>query len=114
MKIRTWDKVEVIWWKDKGTRGEVLKVLTDKNRVIVKGVNIVTRHMKKMWTNPGQAIKMEKAVDASNVLLVCPFTDKATRVWFVTTEKKWKSNKFRFSKVAVKEQWKKPAEVIIK
>ena len=47
MKIRTWDKVEVLSWKDKKTRAEVVKVLKEKNKVVVKGVNIVTRHVKK-------------------------------------------------------------------
>lgn len=114
MKIRTWDKIEVISWKDKWTRSEVLKVLTDTNKIIVKDINIVTRHLKKMWTNPGQVVKMEKAIDVSNVMLVCPFTDKITKVGFVTIEEKGKTKKFRFSKAAVKEQGKKSTQAIIK
>jgi len=113
MKIRTWDKVEVISWKDKTTRWEVLKVFTDSNRVIVKDVNFVTRHIKKMWTNPGQIVKMEKAIDVSNVALVCPFTDKITKIGFVKIEEKGKTKKFRFSKAAVK-SWKKVTDAIIK
>jgi large subunit ribosomal protein L24 len=46
---------------------------------------------------------MEKAIDASNVMLVCPFTNKPTRVGFVKIEEKGKIKKFRFSKKAVKE-----------
>jgi len=46
---------------------------------------------------------LEKAIDASNVMLVCPFTSKPTRVGFVKIEEKGKSKKFRFSKMAVKE-----------
>lgn len=116
MKIRTWDKVEIISGKekDRGQRAEVLKVFTDTNRVLVKWVNIVTRHIKKMWTNPGQIIKMEKPINASNVMLVCPFTDKPTRVWFVKVEEKGKTKKFRFSKKALKEQWGEPKKYIIK
>ncbi len=115
MKIRTWDKVEVISWKDKWTRSEVVKVLADKNRVIVKDVNFVTRHIKKMWTNPGQIVKMEKAIDVSNVALVCPFTDKVTKIGFVTIEEKGKTKKFRFSKAAVNSWAKKEAkDAIIK
>jgi len=115
MKIRTWDKVFVLSWKDKEKRAEVISVLKDKNKIVVKGVNIVTRHMKKMWTTPGQIIKFEKAIDASNVMLVCPFTDKVTRVGFVTIEEKGKKKKFRFSKVAVKSWAKKDAkDAIIK
>jgi len=115
MKIRTWDKVFVLSWKDKWVRAEVIKVFKDKNTVIVKGVNIVTRHVKKTWTNPGQIVKFEKAIDSSNVMLICPFTDKITRIGFVTIEENGKKKKFRFSKVAVKDWIKKDAiEAIIK
>lgn len=114
MKIRTWDKVEVITWKDKNTKAEVLRVFTDTNKVLVKGVNIVTRHIKKVGTNPGQIVKMEKPIDISNVMLICPFTDKKTKVGFVTVEEKGNSKKFRFSKIAVKEQGKKSIDAIIK
>lgn len=109
MKIRTWDKVEVLSWKDKKIRAEVIKVLKEKNKVIVKDVNMVTKHIKKMWTNPGQIVKFEKPIDASNVMLICPFTDKVTRIGFVTIEEKGKKKKFRFSKVAVKTWAKKDA-----
>jgi len=68
------------------------------NKIIVKDVNIVTRHVKKQGTTPGQIVKMEKAIDASSVMLVCPFTDKPTRIWFVKIEEKGKTKKFRFSK----------------
>jgi len=115
MKIRTWDKVVVTSWKDKWKRSEVLKVIKNKNAVIVKDVNVVTRHIKKMGTNPGQIVKFEKAIDASNVMLICPFTDKPTRVGFVFIEEKGKKKKFRFSKVAVKSWAKKDAkDAIIK
>ena len=111
MKIRAWDKVFVLSWKtnDKWITAEVVKVLKEKNRIVVKGVNIVTRHVKKMWTTPGQIMKFEKPIDASNVMLICPFTDKPTRVGFVTIEEKGKSKKFRFSKIAVKTWAKKDA-----
>ena len=115
MKIRTWDKVLVLSWKDKGVIAEVLKVFKDKNKVLVKWVNIVTRHIKKMWTNPGQIVKFEKPIDASNVMLICPFTDKPTRIGFVIVEEKTKKKKFRFSKIAVKSWAKKTAkDAIIK
>ncbi len=109
MKIRTWDKVIVISWKDKKTKAEVVRVLKDKNKLVVKGVNMVTKHIKKMWTNPGQIVKFEKPIDSSNVMLICPFTDKATRIGFVTIQEKWKKKKFRFSKIAVKSWAKKDA-----
>lgn len=116
MKIRTWDKVKIISGKtaDKGQVADVLAVDTKNWKILVKGVNMVTRHIKKMWTNPGQIIKMEKAIDSSNVMLVCPFTEKATRVGYVELEEKWKTKKFRFSKAALKEKWGEASKYIIK
>lgn len=116
MKIRTWDTVEVMSGKekDRGQRAKVLKVFTDTNKVIVEGVNIVTRHIKKQGTNPGQIVKMEKAISVSNVMLVCPFTDKPTRVGFVAVEEKWKTKKFRFSKKALSEKWGEASKYVIK
>ena len=110
MKIRAWDTVEVLQWKDKKKRWEVLKVLKSENKVIVKDVNIVTRHVKKQGTNPGQIVKFEKAVDASNVALVCPITDKATKIGFVEVWEK----KMRYSKKAVVEQRKAPSDCVVK
>jgi len=116
MKIRTLDKVEIISGKekDRGVRAEVLKVFTNKNRILVKWVNIATKHVKKMWTTPGQILKIEKPIHASNVMLVCPFTDKPTRIWFVKIEEKWKTKKFRFSKTAFKEKGWEAKKYIIK
>ncbi len=116
MKIRTWDKVEIMSGKekDRGVRTEVLNVFLNKNRVLVKWINIVTKHMKKQWTTPGQIIKMEKPIHVSNVMIVCPFTDKPTRIWFVKVEEKWKIKKFRFSKKALKEKGWEAKKYIIK
>ena len=116
MKIKTWDKVIVMSGKekDRGQEAEVLKVFIPENKIIVKWVNIATRHIKKQWTTPGQIIKMEKAIDASNVMLVCPFTNKPTRVGFVKIEEKGKIKKFRFSKRAVKENSGEAKKFIIK
>ena len=116
MKIRTWDKVVVMSGKEKDRwqKSEVLKVFLQTNKVLVKDVNVVTRHLKKQWTNPGQIIKMEKAIDASNVMLICPFTDKPTRVGYVMLEEKWKNKKFRYSKVAANEKNEDPKKFIIK
>ena len=116
MKIRTWDKVEVLSGKEKDrwVKTEVLKVFKDENKILVKDINVVTKHEKKQGTTPGRIVKMEKAIHASNVKLVCPFTDKATRVWYVTIEEKWKTKKFRFSKIALKEKGGEAAKYIIK
>jgi len=106
MKIRKWDKVQVMSWKqkDRWIIWEVVKVFRDKNKVLIKGINIVTKHIKKSWKNPGQILKVEKPIDASNVMLICPFTSKLTRIWFVLIKEKDKLKKFRYSKKALKEQ----------
>lgn len=114
MKIRTGDTVIVMSGKDKWKTGKVIKVFSITGKVIVEGVNIVTRHIKKQWTQPGQIVKMEKALDASNVMLECPITKKPTRVGYVMLEEKGKQKKFRFSKRAVKENKKAPKDCIIK
>lgn len=116
MKIRTWDKVIILSGKekDRGQEAEVLKVFVDDNKIIVKWINIATRHIKKQWTTPGQIIKMEKAINASNVMLVCPFTKKPTRVGYIKIEEKGKTKKFRFSKKAVKEIGWEAKKFIIK
>jgi large subunit ribosomal protein L24 len=68
--------------KDRGKRGRVLRVVPEKNRVVVEGVNIIKRHTK---ANPqrnikGGVVEREAAVHASNVQLVCPECGKPTRI----------------------------------
>src|SRR5687768_12520986 len=81
MYIRKDDVVEVMTGDDKGTRGKVLRVLRSKNQVVVEGVNRVYRHLKPSRRNPqGGRLSKEMPVDASNVMLVDPVTNKPTRV----------------------------------
>jgi large subunit ribosomal protein L24 len=81
MYIRKDDVVEVIAGANKGTRGAVLRVLRDKNQVVVKGVNLVYRHLKPSKRNPqGGRIDKEMPIDVSNVALVDPATNKPTRL----------------------------------
>lgn len=79
--VKKGDKVLVLAGKDRGKMGVILKVYPDKNRVVVEGINIVTKHKKpRSATQPGGIIKQEAAIDASNAMLVCPRCNKATRV----------------------------------
>jgi len=81
MYIRKDDTVEVITGDDKGTRGKVLRVLRDKNQVVVAGVNRVYRHLKPSRRNPqGGRLSKEMPVNASNVMLIDPSTNKPSRV----------------------------------
>jgi large subunit ribosomal protein L24 len=81
MYFRKDDVVEVIAGDDKGTRGKVLRVLRDKGQLVVEGVNRVYRHLKPSKRNPqGGRLSKEMPVDASNVMLIDPATNKPTRV----------------------------------
>ena len=104
----------VITGKDKANDWKVLKDITKTNRIVVEGINMVTRNYKKMGTTPGQSVKKENPMDASNVMLVCPFTKKPTRVWFVLVEEKSGTKKFRFSKAALKAKGGEAKDHIIK
>ena len=80
--IRRNDTVLVITGKDRGKRGRVLKVLPDKNRLLVEGVNMIKRHTR---PNPSKNVKggiaeREAALHASNVQLVCPECGAQTRL----------------------------------
>ena len=71
MKIKVGDTVKVIAGKDKGHEGEVLKIDHKKGRVIVKGVNMITKHNKQSQQNPnGGIVNMEGSIDISNVMYV--------------------------------------------
>ena len=83
-KMKKGDLVEVIAGKDKGKQGKILQLLTDKNRVLVEGVNRVKRHTKPSQKNAqGGIIEKEAAIHASNVMLVDPKTNKGGRVKIV-------------------------------
>jgi len=79
LKIRKKDMVLVIAGRDRGKKGEVLKVFPDKNRVLVAKVNMVTRHVKPKQSEPGGRQVKEGAIHLSNVMLVCPKCQQAIR-----------------------------------
>ncbi len=86
-KIRKGDIVRVIAGNDKGREGEVLQVLPKERRIIVKGVRMITRHLRPSAKHrEGGIIQQEGPLDVSNVLLICPECDRPTRVGFVITE----------------------------
>ncbi len=82
LKVRTGDTVRVIAGKDRGKDGKILRVFGDEGRVVVDGVNVVKRHVKRQGSQPGQIIEMEKSVHVSNVALLDPETKTPTRVGF--------------------------------
>jgi len=82
MKIRKEDKVKIIVGKYKGVESVVQKVYSKDSKVLVKDVNIVVRHVKATQNNEGGRIKVERPIDVSKVMLVCPSCNKTTRVGF--------------------------------
>lgn len=86
-RVHKGDEVVVIAGKHKGRRGAVLSVLPKDNRVVVQGVNVVTKHVKPIKDNPqGGIVKREAAIHISNVMLADPATGDPTRVRFQTLE----------------------------
>jgi large subunit ribosomal protein L24 len=72
MHVRKGDQVVVIAGKEKGKRGRVLRLVTDKGRVVIERVNMVKRHTKPTQRNPrGGILEKEGSVEASNVALWC-------------------------------------------
>ena len=89
-KIKKNDLVVVIAGRDRGKQGRVLEVLKDSDRVVVEGVQRITRHVKAgrtvRGTRTGGIETVEASIHLSNVMLVDPETKKGTRVGFRTEE----------------------------
>ncbi len=87
MKIKKGDTVKVIAGKDKGKEGKVLSVDIKNNRVIVEGINMITKHAKPSMANQqGGIINKEAPIDMSNVMYV--LNGKATRIGFQVVDGK--------------------------
>ena len=95
MKIKVKDKVLVTAGKYKGKTGKVMRVFDKQDKVTVEKVNIRTRHTKKTATHAGQRLQYEAPFSISNVQLICPSCNKATRVAYKTLDK---GKKFRICK----------------
>jgi len=83
-KIKRGDTIEVISGRDKGARGEVLRVLPSESRLVVKGINVRKKHQRQVQSGgrtmtPG-IIQFEAPIAIGNVMLVCPKCGKAARV----------------------------------
>ena len=80
MHVKRGDTVKVIAGKDKGKEGKVITAIPSKNKVIVEGVAVVKRHTKaRMQGQESGILTKEAAIDASNVMRVCPSCGKAAR-----------------------------------
>jgi large subunit ribosomal protein L24 len=83
--IKTGDTVAIIAGKDAGTRGRVIAVFPENNRVLVEGVNFVKKHARRTREDrKGGIHELEASVDLSNAMLVCPKCKQPTRIGHIT------------------------------
>ncbi len=88
LHIRKGDTVKVLAGDDRNKEGKVLEVLVEKNRAVVEGINIITKHQKPSAGKPEGGIKkVEGSVHISNLMLIEPSTGKATRTGRKANEK---------------------------
>ncbi len=95
MKIKKGDRVIVMTGRDKGKTGEVLKILTKSNRVLVQNVNMTKRHQRPTQASAGGIVEMEAAIHISNLAHIDPKDQKPTRVGYKFLED---GRKVRFAK----------------
>ena len=95
LKIKSGDIVRVIAGDHKGSEGKIVRVYREKNKAIVEGVNMVSKHTKPSAKNPqGGIVKKEAPIHVSNLSLIDPKSKEATKVGF----KQEGDKKVRFSK----------------
>ncbi|WP_316977246.1 50S ribosomal protein L24 [Shumkonia mesophila] len=82
VKIKKGDQVVVLTGKDKGKKGEVLKVLPKENRAVVQGVNTIKRHTKPTQSQAGGIVEREASIHISNLAFVDPKTGEPTRIGY--------------------------------
>lgn len=95
LRIKTGDTVRIIAGDHKGTEGKVVMVDREKNKAIVEGANMVSKHEKPSAQNPqGGIVKKEAPIHLSNLSLIDPKSSETTRVGYEVRD----GNKVRFSK----------------
>jgi large subunit ribosomal protein L24 len=97
MKLKKNDKVLIIAGKDKGKTGKIIRIVSKHNRIVVEGINILTKHIKKTQQRAGEKIKYEGPIDASNAMILDPGTNKPTRIGYKRLEN---GKKERVSKIS--------------
>ncbi|MBK9107679.1 MAG: 50S ribosomal protein L24 [Saprospiraceae bacterium] len=81
-KIKTGDKVEVIAGSNKGKSGIITRMILEKDRAVIEGLNIVKKHTKPTNNNPGGIVEMSAPIHISNLALLDPKSGKPTRVGY--------------------------------
>ena len=79
-KLRTGDEVVVISGRNKGQTGRIRQVIAEKDRVVIEGVNIVIKHMRRGRARQAGRVEVEAPLHVSNVMLLDPETKQPTRV----------------------------------
>lgn len=82
MKIKKGDNVAITTGKDKGKKGTVIRAIPSEGKIVVEKVNLITKHQKERGKQPGGRIQTEAPIDASNVKVICPETNKSSRVGY--------------------------------
>lgn len=85
-KFRKGDDVIVLTGKDKGKKGNILRVLHKEGRVLVQGVNMMKRHTRPSQTNPGGIVDREAPIHVSNVAHIDPVGGEAARIGYKILE----------------------------
>lgn len=103
MKLKTGDQVVIIAGKDKGKTGKIVRTLVETNKVVVEGVNIRTRHVKKTSNKAGERIQYEAPLQASNVMIIDPESKKRSRIGYKKLENGKKQRFYKKSKNEIKD-----------
>jgi large subunit ribosomal protein L24 len=81
MKLKKNDNVIVLTGKDKGKKGKIVRVLVDKNKVVIEGINMMKKHQRPRKSGEkGQMMNVSMPIHASNVMIVDPKTGKGSRI----------------------------------
>ncbi len=95
MKIKKGDQVKMLNGKDRGKSGKVLRVFSKERKAIIEGLNLVKKHSRpRRQGEKGQRISVPRAVEISNLMLICPKCSKPARVGYKVSGE----NKFRVCK----------------
>jgi len=99
LRVRKGDIVLILSGNDQGKKGKVLKTYPERNRVVVEGVSFMKRHTKPNLKAPqGGIIERERAIDASNVMVIDPKTNEPTRIGYRNLNVDGKKQRVRYSK----------------
>ena len=95
LKIKKGDKVVVLAGRDKGSRGQIVKVFPSENRAVVEGVNMVRRHQKQSASQEGGIISKEASIHVSNLAIEDPKDGEPSRIGYKILDD---GRKVRFAK----------------